>query len=107
MGQNPGFFEDRNPGGAKAVQTPRAEAKKAVKLSYKDQRRLEELEGLIAALPGQIARLDAELADPDLYARDRARFDRTMKAADKARADLAAAEDEWLALEEKRESLAG
>jgi ATP-binding cassette subfamily F protein uup len=105
MGQNPGFFEDRNPGGAKAVQTPRAEVRKAVKLSYKDQRRLEELEGLIASLPGLIARHDADLADPDLYTRDRARFDRVMKAADRARADLAAAEEEWLALEEKREAL--
>jgi ATP-binding cassette subfamily F protein uup len=28
-----------------------------------------------------------------------------MKTADKARADLAAAEEEWLALEEKREAL--
>jgi ATP-binding cassette subfamily F protein uup len=105
MGQNPGFFEDRNPGGAKAVQTPRGETKKATKLTYKDQRRLEELEGLIASLPVQIAKLDAELADPNLYARDRVRFDRTMKTADKARADLAAAEEEWLALEEKREAL--
>jgi ATP-binding cassette subfamily F protein uup len=105
MGQNPGFFEDRNPGGAKAVQTPRAEARKAVKLSYKDQRRLEELEGLIASLPGLIAKHDADLADPNLYARDRARFDRVMKAADRARADLAAAEEEWLLLEEKREAL--
>jgi ATP-binding cassette subfamily F protein uup len=105
LGQNPGFFEDRNPGGAKAVQTPRAEVRKAVKLSYKDQRRLEELEGLIASLPGLIARHDADLADPDLYTRDRARFDRVMKAADRARADLAAAEEEWLALEEKREAL--
>jgi ATP-binding cassette subfamily F protein uup len=30
-----------------------------------------------------------------------------MKAMDAARAKLAAAEEEWLALEEKRESLAG
>jgi ATP-binding cassette subfamily F protein uup len=109
--QNPGFFDEPSdksgPGKPPAKQGEIAQPKKAAKLSYKDQRRLEELEGLIAKLPADIARLDAELADPDLYARDRARFDRVMKTADKARADLAAAEEAWLALEEKRESLAG
>jgi ATP-binding cassette subfamily F protein uup len=108
MGQNPGFFDTSHgtpASKATAASAARTEPKKAVKLSYKDQRRLEELEALIASLPGLIAKHDADLADPDLYARDRARFDRVMKAADKARADLTSAEEEWLALEEKRESL--
>ena len=106
MGQNPGFFEDRNPGGAKAVQAAKPEPKKAAaKLTYKDQRRLEELDALVHRLPGEIARLEAALADPALYSRDPAGFDKIMKAGEKARADLSAAEDEWLALEEKRESL--
>ncbi|MDP1632779.1 MAG: ABC-F family ATP-binding cassette domain-containing protein [Caulobacter sp.] len=105
--QNPGFFEDRNPGGAKAVQPVKSGPKKAaVKLSYKDQRRLEELDALIHSLPGEITRLEARLADPGLYARDPAGFDRIMKASEKARADLATAEEAWLALEEKREALA-
>jgi ATP-binding cassette subfamily F protein uup len=109
MNQNPGFFEFSHgtPAAKAAAPAPKAEPKKLVKLSYKDQRRLEELEALVARLPAEIAKLDAELADPDLYARDRARFDRVMKAADKARADLAAAEEEWMALEEKREALGG
>ncbi|MCF8504200.1 MAG: ABC-F family ATP-binding cassette domain-containing protein [Caulobacter sp.] len=108
LAQNPGFFEDRNPGGAKAIQAPKAEPKKAAaKLTYKDQRRLEELDALIHKLPGEIAKLEAALADPNLYSRDPAGFDRIMKSSEKARADLAAAEDEWLALEEKREALAG
>ncbi|CAN1521473.1 Uup ATPase components of ABC transporters with duplicated ATPase domains [Caulobacteraceae bacterium] len=108
LAQNPGFFEDRNPGGAKAIQAPKAEPKKAAaKLTYKDQRRLEELDALIHKLPGEIAKLEAALADPNLYSRDPASFDRIMKSSEKARADLAAAEDEWLALEEKREALAG
>ncbi len=72
------------------------------KLSYKDQRRLEEAERQMADLPGEIARLEAVLADPDLYAKDRPRFDRAMAALDKTRAALAAAEHDWLALEEKR-----
>ncbi len=81
--------------------------KKVVKLSYKDQRRLEECEALIAASPKIIADLEAKLHDPNLYAKDPAGFDKLMKALDKARADLATAEEDWLALEEKREAMAG
>ena len=108
MGQNPGFLEDRNPGGAKAVQAAKAEPKKpAAKLTYKDQRRLEELDALIHKLPAEIARLEAALADPTLYSRDPAGFDKIMKAGETARAALSAAEDEWLDLEGKREALGG
>ncbi len=76
------------------------------KLSYKDARRLEEVERLIETLPAEIARHDATLSDPELYARDPAAFDRAMKAADQARADLEAAEADWLKLEEKKAALA-
>ncbi len=93
-------------GGGGAPQTPPA-PKKASKLSYKDARRLEELEKLLADLPAQIAKHDSVLADPDLYARDPAAFDRAMTAAAKARSDLESAELEWLELEEKRENLVG
>ena len=114
--QNPGFLTPpqsspiggggpRSGGGVQA-QTP-APAKKPSKLSYKDARRLEELERLIADLPAEIAKQDAVLADPDLYARDPKAFDRAMTAAAKARSDLESAELEWLELEEKRENLAG
>jgi len=112
MTQNPGFFSATTPSTAEAVAPatagPRSAApvKKLAKLSYKDQRRLEELEGLVASLPGEIARLEAVLADPGLYARDVALFDRTMKTLGDRRAELARSEDEWLILEEKREQLA-
>ena len=92
-------------GGGGQPQTP-APARKSSKLSYKDARRLEELERLLADLPAQIAKHDATLADPDLYGRDPAAFDRAMAAATKARTELEAAEIEWLELEEKRENLA-
>ncbi|MDG2523305.1 ABC-F family ATP-binding cassette domain-containing protein [Caulobacter segnis] len=107
MRQNPGFFDGPStPAAAKAAPVVRAEPKKSVKLSYKDQRRLEELEALVAKLPGDIALLDEKLSDPNLYTRDPALFDKTMKAADAARAQLSSAEEEWLELEEKREALA-
>ena len=97
-------------GSHKAVLTPPpapAPPKKTVKLSYKDQRRLEECETLVAASPKIIADIEAKLADPAFYAKDPVSFDKVMKSLDKARADLATAEEEWLALEEKRETMAG
>jgi len=104
--QNPDFFgETPKKSAAPKPQAKAGPAAKSAKLSYRDQRRLEELDALIHRLPAEIARLEAALADPTLYSRDPAGFDRIMKAGEKARADLSAAEDEWLALEEKRESL--
>ena len=84
-----------------------AAPRKTPKLSYKDARRLEELEKLIETLPADIARHDATLADPTLYSRDPKAFDVAMKAAEKARADLESAELEWLELEEKKAALVG
>lgn len=120
--QNPGFLsgESRVASGEKKKtetgagadkilatrHSPPATQKKTAKLSYKDARRLEEVETLIETLPGLIAKHDATLADPDLYARDPKAFDAAMKAAEKARADLESAELEWLELEEKKAALA-
>jgi ATP-binding cassette subfamily F protein uup len=93
-------------GAAPAPVAPAAPPKKAGKLTFKDQRRLEECEALIAKSPAIIAGFEKTLADPNLYSRDPAAFDKTMKALDKARADLEQAELEWLQLEEKKEALA-
>ena len=114
--QNPGFLSRDDGPGSRAEAKPAAAPVLAPrpsspapqkKLSYKDARRLEELERLLETLPADIARHDAALADPDLYARDPAAFERAMKAAEKARADLEGAELEWLELEEKKAALAG
>ena len=108
--QNPTFLA---PPPTHAESAPKAPApvaaapKKQVKLSYKDARRLEEVEKLMETLPVEIAKQDAILAEQSLYTRDPAAFDRAMKAADKARADLEAAELDWLELEEKKAALAG
>ncbi|MCW0046142.1 ABC-F family ATP-binding cassette domain-containing protein [Brevundimonas sp. BT-123] len=121
--QNPGFLSgesrvasgekkkaEQTTGADKALATrhsPLATQKKTAKLSFKDAHRLKELEALIDALPATIARHDATLADPGLYARDPKAFDAAMKAAEKARAELESAELEWLELEEKKAALAG
>jgi len=118
--QNPGFLkpgthqrpqdaeaERRSAAPAPASVTAPAAPKKAAKLSFKDAHRLKEIEGLMETLPADIARHDATLADPDLYARDPKAFDRAMTNAARARAQLEAIEAEWLELEEKKASLEG
>ena len=119
LSQNPGFFgvsPAKAPGGrrgaaaqaasaAAAAAAAAAPTAKAAKLSYKEQRRLEELTGLIADLPQKIGLLESQLADPALYARDPGAFDRFGQALAAAREKLEAAEMEWLELEERREAL--
>ncbi len=117
--QNPGFLTPpevksaserpaaREPASALTSSLTGTPHSKPRKLSYKDARRLEELETLLETLPAAIARHDAALSDPDLYARDPKAFDTAMKAAEKARADLESAELEWLELEEKKAAMTG
>ncbi|MBS0488836.1 MAG: ATP-binding cassette domain-containing protein [Proteobacteria bacterium] len=111
LSQNPGFFKSVAAGAAPAPAAPkpaapRAEPSKPSKLSYKDQRRLQELDAAIAALPGKIAKLETDMADPNLYTRDPSGFAKLSAALEAARQELAASEEEWLELEERREALA-
>jgi ATP-binding cassette subfamily F protein uup len=105
--QNPDFFAFPAAPKAPALPAPRAaqRAKPPTKLSYNDQRRLETLEQLMPKLEAAIARHEATLADPGLYARAPKTFEVEMAALEKARLDLAASEDEWLALEERKAAL--
>ena len=73
------------------------------RLSFNEKHALETLPARIAALEAEIVKLSRTIADPNLYARDRAAFDQASATLGKAQADLAAAEDEWLRLEELRE----
>ena len=74
-------------------------------MNFNEQRALELLPARIAALETQIAELTTTLADPNLYARDRARFDAIAEALAVARDGLAAAEDQWLRLQLLREEI--
>jgi ATP-binding cassette subfamily F protein uup len=111
VSQNPGYFEaaaaPASPAPAPRAATPQMPPQpvRANKLSYKDSRRLQELEGLIPRLEGEIRTHEQALEDPGLYTRDPKGFDRIMQALDAARSGLASAESEWLELEEKREAL--
>jgi ATP-binding cassette subfamily F protein uup len=107
VSQNPDFFETPKPAERSSAPAPKpARTGVQAKLSYKDQHRLEQLDGLMPKLTAEIARLEGVLADADLYARDPVAFQAAMTALDTTRTHLAAAEDEWLTLEEKREALA-
>ncbi len=75
------------------------------KLSFKDKHDLDTLPARMEALQRDITKLQAILADPGLYARDRAAFDKASAAMTKAQGELSAAEDRWLELEILKESL--
>jgi ATP-binding cassette subfamily F protein uup len=86
-------------------EAPRPSTKR--KLSFNEKRALEALPGRIEALQAEIAALEGALGDAGLHARDPQRFDRTTKAYAAKRAELEAAEDDWLALEILREDIEG
>ena len=74
-------------------------------MSFKDKHALETLPGRIAALEAEIIRLNAVLGDADLYARQPAKFAHATTALEAAQGAVAAAEEQWLALEMQREAL--
>jgi ATP-binding cassette subfamily F protein uup len=93
--------------GKKAVAAPPPPPKPSKKLSYKDARRLEELETLLPRWEDEIAGLEAKLADAELFARDPKAFERFSQRLEAARAEKDAGETEWLTLETLRDSLQG
>jgi len=82
-------------------------AKTVSKLSYKDQRELDDLPGRIAKLNAQLETLETTIADPALYSKNPAKFAKTTEELETTRLALAEAEERWLELEMKREELAG
>ena len=86
---------------AKAKPTaPTERPKREGKLTYKDQRDYDLLPTRIEALDAQVARDEAALHDPALYARDPAKFATLTAAVEAAQAEKAAAEERWLGLAE-------
>jgi ATP-binding cassette subfamily F protein uup len=77
------------------------------RMTFKDRHALETLPARIAALEVEVTRLNAVLADPDLYTRNAARFGETTAGLTAAQTALAAAEEQWLALELLREEIGG
>ena len=96
---------------------PAAEEKKAAsaasssspapkrRLSFNEKHALETLPKTIEKLQAEIAKQKRLLDDPDLYRKDRKKFDEASAAIATAQAELAAAEDRWLELEVLREEI--
>ncbi|MEO0982707.1 MAG: ATP-binding cassette domain-containing protein [Pseudomonadota bacterium] len=98
--------DDKPSAKAKSAKKPQERAKTpAAKLSFKDQHRLKELDTLMPKLAADIEALEATLADADLYARDPDAFQAATQKLAEARAELEAAEEDWLDIEAKREAL--
>ena len=89
-----------------APQAPTAKPAATTKLSYKDQRDLDRLPDEIERLEREIAAVEDALHDPDLYARDGARFAELTERAARLRAEKDAAEHRWLEVAEMSEALA-
>lgn len=90
-------------GGKSAPPTP-AKAASAKALSFTERHRLEALPAEIDRLGGEIAKLEEFLSAPDLYVKDPLKFQKATDALVERQAALAAAEEEWLALEERADS---
>jgi ABC transport system ATP-binding/permease protein len=96
-------LESASAAGGKPV-TSREEKRK---LSYKQKFALETLPAKIEALQGEITALEEKLADPDLFAKNPALFNKTVEEIGKKRTIHEALEHEWLELEMLREELEG
>jgi ABC transport system ATP-binding/permease protein len=88
---------------AKQAAAPAAAAKR--KLSFNEKHALQTLPKTIAKLHAEIEKQQKILSDPELYAKDRKKFDAASTAIAAAQAELTAAEDRWLELEVLREEI--
>ena len=75
------------------------------KLSFNDKHALETLPKTMKTLQDEIAKQQRHLADPNLFAKDRKKFERVSTALADAQKALQDAEDKWLELEMRREEI--
>lgn len=116
----PGGYKDyerqratRESGSQKPQVKPKGErskppAKKSKgKLSYKDQRELDNLPSLMEGLNEELAGLENKLADPDLFSKKPEEFQKASDRLAAVQQALEQAEERWLELEMLQEELAG
>ncbi|MBA86050.1 ABC-F family ATP-binding cassette domain-containing protein [Thalassobius sp. S69A] len=70
-------------------------------LSFTEKHRLEALPAILERLEAEIAKLEEFLMDPDLFTKEPVKFQKATDALVERQQALAAAEEEWLELEEK------
>ncbi|WP_172295510.1 ABC-F family ATP-binding cassette domain-containing protein [Pseudoruegeria sp. HB172150] len=88
------------------VEKPEAKPAKPVGngLSFTEKHRLDVLPGEMERLEAEIAKLTQFLADPELFTREPVKFRKASDALVERQSALSAAEEEWLSLEEKAEA---
>lgn len=77
------------------------------RLSFNEQHDLKTLPKRMEELEAKIAKVQEILADPELYSRDPARFQKAMDALTQLQTELSKSEERWLELEMLREELEG
>ncbi|WP_254443197.1 ABC-F family ATP-binding cassette domain-containing protein [Ruegeria arenilitoris] len=80
------------------------ESKPKTGLSFSEKHRLEKLPAEIARLEAEIGKLEELMSDPELFTREPVKFQKATEALVERQEKLAAAEEEWLMLEEKAEA---
>jgi len=106
------YLRQRRPAAAKAAAkatikpAARPTASRPDRMSWKERREFESLPRVLAELEAEKTRLEAQLADPGFYVSDRAGFDAATARHREVLAALAVAEERWLTLAERAESLA-
>jgi len=109
-----GWSDYRDQRGARLAEMPVAAARSVVAatvskavatgLSFTESHRLKALPGEIARLEAEIAKLETLLMDAQLFTREPIKFNKATEALVERQAKLASAEEEWLKLEEKAAS---
>lgn len=80
-------------------------AQKPARMSFKDKHALETLPDKITKLEAAVATFKQVLSDPEMFAKDPERYNKTAANLVKAQAELEAAQERWLELEMMREEL--
>ncbi|WP_082008870.1 ABC-F family ATP-binding cassette domain-containing protein [Leisingera sp. ANG-DT] len=80
---------------------PKQESQPKDGLSFKEKLRLEALPAEIERLEAEIGKLQELMSDPELFTREPVKFKKATEALVERQEKLAAAEEEWLELEEK------
>ena len=88
---------------ARPAAAPSPAPARAPRMSWKEKRELEDLPQRIAVLEAEKSTLEKSMADPDLYARDRASFEKASSRHGAVLTELAEAEERWLLLAERAE----
>ncbi|CUH66582.1 ABC transporter ATP-binding protein uup [Thalassovita gelatinovora] len=93
--------EEKTKSSASKVKTKADPEAKAEGLSFTEKHRLEALPAILERLGAEIAKLEEFLMDPELFSKQPVKFQKATEALVERQQALAAAEEEWLLLEEK------